>query len=283
MNNRNKEVGTLEEDLQALGMDPKLGLEALEASLNLPEPGEYVPDASGKKRGEGSGIHEQVDAKLRDALAASVAGDEEYEDEEGDEVEEGVKIVKRKKRRGAKAVKQRRMARKSYKKSKSKIKAKRKKVRKTAKFKKRAKIRARIKAKKGPLGKGRALVITGMETVANLSEQIGNIVASVAGEDALYMAEHVEAMDLSALIADVLADRFEDFGDDESSDALNKLADTALNLAEKIEAGEMEEEDIEEKVKAVLSGVASAMEAYDNLEEEEEEEGTEDGEEEAGN
>lgn len=266
-------VGTVEEDFKSLGLDPQITMEALESEL--PEPGTYTPNPENRGRGEVDHRNKKLDEARQDEHEA---------DEPEDDLDEGAKVVRRRPRRGAKAAKQRRQRRKSYKGKRAKIKAKRKKMRKTAKFKRRQKIRRRIKAKKGPLGKGRALVVTGMDRAANLSEQIDSIVAGVSGElteENQFMLEYIESMDLSALIADVMADRFAEAGEDENAEAMDKLADAALEMAEKMESGKIETDEVEEKVKSILGGIASAMEAYDDLDLEEDEpepdEGTPDG------
>lgn len=273
-----RDVGTIEEDMKDLGVDPKSTIAALKGALNLPEHGSYVPDASGKKVCEGHGEMDSFDRSILDETAMGLGEDlDELGDERDDEedVDEAVKIVKIKPRRGAKAKQQRRKARKLYKKNRAKLKRARKKKRKTAQFKRREKIRKRVKAKKGPLGKRRKLVVTGMDTVSNLSEQIDGIVQSVQPvqpdvEIDPTVLEYIESMDLTALIADALSDRFLAAKGEENAEenalAMEKLADAALDAAEKMESGELKGSEAEGRVRGILGVIASAMEEYGDLE-----------------
>jgi len=294
---RDENVGTMEEDLKQLGIDPSTLDSAVQDTV-----GERVYPAGGLMQGEREGQHlqednntndELVDLDVKDVIQEELGEDDEFKtlseeeldtvakavQEEMGEAEGEVSELKKtivKLARGARARVAKVTRRVSRRGQKAVLARKAKIYRAKAATKKHMARSAKIhKQTKTATGKRMIIRRAGLEPVANIAEEIDRIIESVNPavqepppvELDQTTVEHAESMRLSTLVGCMIANQFEEAEEYESADALDRLSDKSEEIQNKLLEGTLTPEEAEEPIKKVLSGVACAMEAYDEMEE----------------
>ncbi len=288
-------VGTMEEDLKELGIDPA----QLNASVG-DTVGERVYPTGGLMQGERErhnlqeeNLQEIVELDVKDVIQEELGDDEEFKDfseeefevvakaviEEMGDTEGEVNELKKtivKLARGAKA-RIAKVARRISRRGKKAVMARKSKIHRAKAATKKHMARTKKLHKRTKTATGKRMIIrrSGLEPVANIAEEIDKIVESVTPsvqdlppeELDQAIVEHAETMRLSTLVSCMIANHFEEAEEYDNADALDRLSDKSEEIQTKLVEGELTLEEAEEPIKKVLSGVACAMEAYDELEE----------------
>jgi len=202
-------------------------------------------------------------------------GVESSEDDEG--LDEALKLKRRQKKSAALRRALKRARHKEYLQNKGTEKLRSRKYSKTSRGKKRAKQRASFWRKhSGQAGKPQ-FRLAGLERVANMVEEVGNIVGTIGERKD---TEIVRGFANVALIADIMSRGFQAIGKDVDEEELVKLgeafadmAEDAASIAEGLDAGDLEiDEEVEAAFKADMDDLLNGLELYADLTEDDEEE-----------
>lgn len=279
---RNK-VGTLEEDLKEVGLDPnkvigeidRMSDRLQEVRRNPGSGGPPVPGAASSRAAENRGLYEDRQPPTRQGYAPAggtkpltLAEQARRElraagvDPEKS-LDEAFKVMKKKRKTAAQ-----KLAARLYRKGKkaalrvaSRLYRKRNKRKIAMRAKKKLKkFGAKLLAKLHKAGK--RIVMSNDDALANLREDLNNPNAS--GD---HVNEHEEAAFNAGLLTLHLAEVFEVLGDKESAETLYTLSDVAADLSEDLEAlgtSDLSEAQ-EEKLRRVIDQTVKGLRVWEGL------------------
>lgn len=163
---------------------------------------------------------------------------------------------------------ERQAARKAYKKNKAKIKLRGRKYRKSAGGKKALAKHTRILKKLGGPVRGKRIQTSGVDRVADLVEDVKDILASISGKD---QKEVVKGFANLALAADALGKNLKLAAQDLGEGALldlgvsyDEMAEQAAEIATALSEGEdIDADELEEMFRDSMEDLLEGMEIYD--------------------
>jgi hypothetical protein len=163
---------------------------------------------------------------------------------------------------------ERQASRKAYKKNKAKIKLRSRKYRKSAGGKKAIAKHSRILKKLGGPKRGKRIQTSGVDRVADLVEDVKDILASISGKD---QKEVVKGFANLALAADALGKNLKLAAQDLGEGALldlgvsyDEMAEQAAEIATALSEGEdIDADELEEMFRDSMEDLLEGMEIYD--------------------